>query len=170
MTKRKMAEERQVAFAALSPLLEETLRLGGTAELTATGNSMRPMMLHRRSKIRLAALTAEPKRGDVLLYRRRDGHYVLHRLIEAGDTLTMCGDAQWHPEPGIERSQVLAILEAFSRKGKRWVSCDAGHYRAYWRFWLAIRPLRRLVFGGSRRLLRELKRLFGSRGLRKEHT
>ena len=45
--------------------------------------------------------------------------------------------------------------ERFAR-GARWTKTDSALYGAYWRLWLAIRPLRRLVLGGTRRVLRML--------------
>lgn len=142
---------------SLSPLLEELLASGTVVELTATGGSMRPMLLHRISKVRLAPPSALQK-GDIPLYRRDNGVYVLHRIVDGeGESFTLCGDAQWRLEPGIRREQILAVVTHFCRRG-RWVSCTAPVYRLYWKLWLFLRPVRRLIFGGGRRLAEKLKR------------
>ncbi len=147
-------------MASLSPILEEILASGGTVELTVTGRSMSPMLKDRVSRVRLAA-PKELKRGDIPLYRRKSGAYVLHRITDTeGDTFTLCGDRQWHLERGIEASQILAVVTDFNRSG-RWRSCEAPLYRFYVGIWLAVRPLRRLVFGGGRRVLRKLKEIGG---------
>jgi len=39
---------REIQMNSLSPLIEEILSSGGTAEITVTGNSMYPMLKHRR--------------------------------------------------------------------------------------------------------------------------
>lgn len=144
-----------VPMAALTPLMEEILARGGSVELTVTGGSMEPMLHDRKSRVRLAPPRAL-QRGDLPLYRRDGGAYVLHRVIAVEpDGYTCCGDAQWTPERGIRPEQIIAVTERFAR-GARWTKTDSALYGAYWRLWLAIRPLRRLVLGGTRHVLRML--------------
>lgn len=146
---------REIGMVSLSPLIEEILASGGTAEITVTGNSMYPMLKHRKSQVRLAAAKTIGV-GDLPLYRRDNGSYILHRIIDIdGDTYVCCGDHQWHPEHGIRPDQIIAVVTDFKR-GAHWVSCQQLGYRCYWRLWRAIRPLRRLVFGGFRRIRRWL--------------
>ena len=155
----KNVQNLDVSMAVLDPLMQEVLTAGGTVDLTTTGNSMRPMLLHRVSKVRLAA-PRPLRRGDIPLYRRDNGTYVLHRVMALeGERYTLCGDHQWHPEPGIRQDQVLAVVTDFCRRS-RWVSCVAPGYRLYWKIWVAIRPLRRLVIGGMRRIARRLRGIF----------
>ncbi len=138
---------------SLVPVLLETLHEGKTAELITTGTSMQPMLLHRISRVRLTA-PGELKRGDVILYRRTDGHYVLHRVVQVTDAhIVCCGDDQWHLEKGLQPGQILARVSAFARRDK-WTGCESIGYGIYWRFWLLIRPLRHLVIGGFRRLFK----------------
>lgn len=131
-------------MASLSPLMEEILSHGGSVELTVTGNSMFPMLRHRVSRVRLA-----PPRpllvGDLPLYRRDNGKYVLHRIVAVENGLyTCCGDNQWQLETGLRQDQILAVMTDFQRK-TRWVSAQNAAYTAYWRFWLAILPLRKFT-------------------------
>ena len=152
-------KKKDISMNCLTPLMEEVLRSGGTVELTTTGNSMRPMLLHRVSKVRLAP-PGELKRGDIPLYRRDTGAYVLHRIVGwDGATYTLCGDNQWQLETGIRPDQILAVTEAFCRRD-RWVSCGNGLYGTYWRFWVMIRPVRRLIIGGGRRLKKMAAEIF----------
>ena len=140
-------------MASLSPIVEEILAAGSSVELTVTGNSMKPMLLHKKSRVRLQP-SHTLQVGDLPLYRRDNGHYVLHRVVELVDgNYVCCGDNQWHLERGIRQDQILAVVSDFSRKD-RWVSVENRAYRAYWRIWVAIRPVRRLVFGGFRRIRR----------------
>ena len=142
---------------ALSPLMEEILGRGESFELTVTGGSMRPMLLHRISRVRLAP-PRSLQRGDIPLYRRKNGMFVLHRVLEVTPGgYVLCGDAQWRREYGIGQEQIVAVATDFFRRS-RWVSCDAAGYRLYWRLWLWIFPLRRLVFGGLGRIKRTLRR------------
>lgn len=151
-------QKREVRMASLSPIMEEILSNGGTVELTVTGNSMYPMLRHRVSRVRLRRAEALAV-GDLPLYRRENGAFVLHRVVaREGETFTCCGDNQWVLEPGIRQEQIVAVMTHFAR-GKRWVSAQSRTYRGYWRFWVWLRPLRRLVFGGLRRSKAALSRL-----------
>ena len=148
-------QTREVGMVDLSPLIEEILRGGGTVELTVTGNSMWPMLHHKVSRVRLAPI-GELKKGDLPLYRRQNGAYVLHRIlaVEPDGSYTCCGDNQWHVERGLQRAQMVAVVTDFSRRGEQWVSGNSGLYRLYTRLWMAVRPIRRLIFGGWKRIKR----------------
>lgn len=138
-------------MASLSPVIQEIVQAGGTAEIIVTGNSMYPMLIDHVSQVRLC----EPGNlcvGDIPLYCRDNGVFVLHRIVRCeGDVYTCCGDNQWRAETGIRRDQISAVVTAFKRK-KKWHSCQTGRYALYVKVWIAIRPLRRLLFGGWRRV------------------
>lgn len=149
-------QTHSVPMSALSPLMGEILASGGDVVLTVTGHSMEPMLHDRVSRVRLTAPRAL-KRGDLPLYKRADGSFVLHRVTSVdADSVTCCGDAQWTLERGIPHARIVAVTQAFDRRSGRWVPADSALYGAYWRFWLAIRPLRHLAIGGLRRVKRLL--------------
>lgn len=138
-------------MAELSPLIEEIIKSGGAAEITVTGSSMSPMLKDRKSNVRLSS-AREIKNGDIPLYRRENGSYILHRIVgEENGTYTCCGDAQWRLEKGISKDQIIAMVTHFNRSNK-WIPCTSAWYRCYWKLWVLIRPLRRIVFGGLRRI------------------
>ena len=115
--------------------------------LVITGNSMSPFQIHGRDTVYLSRLTRPVRRGDMLLYRRENGSYVLHRVYRASpESLTMIGDAQTVLEPGIRREQVIAIVTRVERKGKQ-----LGPGSFWWGFfekiWIRIIPLRRGICG-----------------------
>ena len=156
-------ETHSVPMSALTPLMEEILTSGGTVELTVTGRSMEPMLHDGVSRVRLAA-PRKLRRGDLPLYRRADGSYVLHRITAMGaDGVTCCGDAQWTLERGILPENILAVTKAFDRGDGRWMSVDSVRYGVYWRVWLALRPLRHLTVGGARRIKRLLRGAEGAK-------
>ena len=142
------------------PLILERLAAGEDVQFTPRGTSMRPMIHGGRDHVVLSPVKGELKKHDLPLYRRDDGHYVLHRIVKAGETYTMVGDNQYKREPGIRRDQILAVVTAFVRNGKRYSVEDRG-YRAYCLFWYYSRPFRRCFAAVKWRV----KRLFG-----KNHT
>ena len=113
--------------------------------LTITGNSMSPFLIHGRDTVYLSRLTRPARRGDVLLYRRDNGSYVLHRVYAVTqEGCTMVGDAQTELEPGIRPNQIIAIVTRVTRKGKE---LKPGTF--WWNFfgtiWLRFLPFRRPI-------------------------
>lgn len=146
-----LRRSRMASMAELTPLMREILSQGGSVELTTTGSSMRPMLWHRKSRVRLAGAEGL-KRGDVPLYQRDSGAYVLHRVVRVEpEGCTMCGDGQWSLERNIRPEQVIAVMTHFTWRG-RWISRENPAYGCYWRLWLALRPMRRYLFGAAVRL------------------
>ncbi len=135
--------EHAVPFAELMPLIEDSLRQGLRVTLTVSGRSMRPLFSHKRDSVILSACDPYSlKRGDVPLYRRDDGQYVLHRIVRVSENgYTLTGDAQWELETDLPKDHVLAVMTGFVRKGKT-VDCDNFGYRVYVALWLWLLPLR----------------------------
>lgn len=146
-----------VSIQELGPIIAQTVKAGGTAELTVTGRSMRPLLLDRVSCVRLTDI-GTPKIGDVVLYRRDNRQYVLHRIVKCCEdgTYTMCGDGQTEIEPGLHRAQMIAVVQSFARR-RKWRNCDHVLYRLWWHLRIAHRPLRRFIRRGMRFLKRRLR-------------
>ena len=103
-------------------LREQLLSLLDVTEqvpLVISGSSMYPFLYHRRDTVYLSRVTGPLKVGDMILYRRPSGQYVLHRVIRVGQgKYDLLGDRQTVIEPGIPESRVLAIVTAVRRDGK----------------------------------------------------
>jgi hypothetical protein len=128
----------------LVPLLSEVIESGGELRLSPRGTSMLPLLREGRDSVALVAPT-EVTKGDICLYRRASGQYVLHRLMrfEEGEPV-FCGDNQLAFEHGVKREEILARVSAVYR-GERRVSVDSFFYRLY-RFFHCLMPLRHLAF------------------------
>ena len=145
----------------LVPLLLLQMEQGGTAALTVTGSSMVPMLYNRKDTVFLQLPPAgRLPAGTVALYQRDTGMYVLHRLMKPlkNGGYLCCGDNQWQTEV-IRADQVIAVVSAFERTGKR-ICLDHKGYRAYVAIWSFLLPVR-LPILAVRRLLGKLRRLFG---------
>lgn len=188
MSKKDTSRFIGVPLDDLAPILTECMEQGQEVVFTVTGNSMSPFLRNKKDQVVLTAcdpMALQP--GDVPLYRRRSGKYVLHRLVERDDGVTrtrygeteplpsrcdslhytMLGDAQWVEEPGIAPDQIVAVATAFISRGKRW-ECNSDAYRANrlrWHRLLWLRPLlvrgyhlpRHIRYGIPYRLRRWLK-------------
>lgn len=148
----------QVAMTELLPMIEESFRQGMTVTLGVTGNSMFPLFRHNRDSAILSPCDPHTlRRGDVPLYRRLDGRFILHRVIKAErDTYTLAGDAQHELERDLPKECVLAVMTGFIRKGKT-VSCRHPLYRVYSTVWMWLLPLRPFIFRVGSRLRRWMR-------------
>ncbi len=83
---------------------------------------------------------------DLPLYRRKDGSYVLHRVVNFGGdgSYTMCGDNQFAVEKGITDDDIVGVVTAFYRKGKPY-TVNSMKYRAYLEFMFYSKPLRKVI-------------------------
>ena len=155
------AQSKNVSLAEMYPLICEVLDAGGTFSLTITGTSMYPFILGGRDQVTLSKLTRPLKKNDLPLYRRRDGAFVLHRVVhvEQDGTYTMCGDHQNQLERGIRPEQMIALATAFVRKGHRLTERNVG-YRIYRTVWTWVLPIRPLFFELDSRCRRAVRRLF----------
>lgn len=115
----------------------------GTAPLRVTGSSMHPTFRHRRDTVMLRSFEGSLKKGDVVLFCREDGSYILHRAITTpdGESFLCVGDNQCHAEK-VLLSQVVAVVESFQR-GKKQVSEHNRLYRLYVWMLVALFPIRR---------------------------
>ena len=115
--------------------------------LVISGDSMDPFLVHGRDTVYLSKVCRPIKRGDMILYRRASGQYILHRVYEAkDDTLTLIGDGQVQLEPGIRREQVLALVSAVRRKDKL-LKPGSFLWDFYEKVWIRVIRLRPRIFG-----------------------
>ena len=143
---------------SLSELLMLQIRDGGRARLTVTGYSMMPMLRNRMDTVELIADTGRRNKGDIVLYHRENGQYVLHRIVgESPRGYICCGDNQAVKEP-VAPEQVVAVVDGFVRSGKKY-SLDHVGYRIYTAVWVEGFPLRRFYIAVRRRLGRLRRRI-----------
>ena len=144
---------------SLVELISLQMEEGGQASLTVTGNSMYPMLYGRKDTVTLIPTKGSHKKGDILLYRRESGQYVLHRVIALTESGYICsGDNQVMREP-VRQEQVFAVVDGFTRKGKAYsLQCTA--YRIYSFLCVELFPLRKCYLSLRRQLGRLYRRLF----------
>ena len=138
--------EHQQKSLPTAQLLEEYRALLDTVEtlpLGITGSSMGPFLVPGRDSVLLEKPKRPLRRGDIVLYRRESGEYILHRVCRCcrDGSFCMIGDAQRIVEPGIRPEQVLAVVHSARRKGRY-----QGPGRFWWEFfarvWIRVIPCR----------------------------
>ena len=138
------------------PLILEGLALGNSVRFSPRGTSMLPMLRQGKDSVILSPLPDKLKKYDLPLYRRDDGHYVLHRIVGVGETYTCMGDNQFLPEAGLRQEQMIAVVTAFCR-GNRQIPVTSRGYRLYCRVWHHSRRLRHWIYRAARWLWRRIK-------------
>ena len=146
-----------IPMEELAQLLQLQMSSGGLARLVVTGNSMYPTLRHQKDAVFLSPVTAPLKKGDLILYKRADGQYILHRIVTKpkNGAFICSGDNQWEPE-SVEESQVLAVVEQMIRRGKRHNTQKLG-YRLWVSCWVFLFPVRRPLLK-LRRFLGKIRR------------
>lgn len=138
------------------PVIRAQLAAGKRVRFSPRGTSMLPMLRQGIDEVELSALPEQLRKYDLPLYRRSGGQYVLHRIVEAGECYTCVGDNQFALETGLTRDQMIAVVTAFYRNGRKW-KVSSPLYRAYCRLWHVSRPLRLLWRRGTGWLGRHLR-------------
>ena len=134
----------------LIQIVQLQLSQNGCASLSVTGSSMWPMLRHMQDRVLIAPVKAL-KRGDIILYRRDNGQYVLHRILKKKDSYVLCaGDNQLEKER-VENSWVIASVTEFYRGGKRYSVTGKG-YRLYQNLWIMLFPVRRVLLWTVKKL------------------
>ena len=107
-----------VKMAAYEPVIREVLDSGGEFSIRPHGTSMLPMLSDGGDTVILRKKS--PEVGDVVFYKRDSGEYVMHRLIKKRkDGYMMRGDNQIMNEYGVRDDNIIAVIIAFVKDGKR---------------------------------------------------
>lgn len=157
-----LAEETmKVKLEELWPVMSEQLEAGGSVCFGPKGISMLPMLRQGIDSVVLKKAPKKLNKYDLPLYRRPDGHFVLHRVIGIKkDGYAMRGDNQIITEHGVQHDWVLAIVMGFYR-GKEYVDIENSDYQRYCKARVkhqsrraAIYNVKRLIKGAIRRIVR----------------
>ncbi len=129
----------------LIPSLLELLEETDNVPLVISGSSMTPFLVHHRDTVYLSKIQRSLKRGDMILYRRTNGKYILHRIYRTEpNSFTLVGDAQTALERGISPDQVLAVVNAVHRKGKL-LKPGSFWWEFFRRVWIRLVPFRPVI-------------------------
>lgn len=148
-----MSLNKETTLDAVMDIIIEKLDSGGTVTFTPNGTSMLPMLRDGQDIVVLKKPEGRLHLFDIPLYRRKSGQYVLHRVIDfcRDGSYVLCGDNQFKKEKGIRDDQVIAVVIAFSRKGKVY-SSETIRYRIYVNFWYYTRIFRHAFRSAKYRL------------------
>ena len=148
--------EREFRLDDVMPLIKEKLASGREVTFSPRGTSMLPFLKEGRDSITLKAPPAKLKKYDIPLYQRKNGQYILHRVVRVGETYTCVGDNQFALEKGVEHSQIIGVCTAVQRNGKSNKSINSPLWRVYAVIWHYTRFPRHVFVA----VLRRIKKIF----------
>lgn len=126
---------------AILPLLED----GKSVKIKPTGGSMVPFITGDRDMVEIKAVSPNLKRGDIVLYRRDNSKYVLHRIYDVKDDgYYMLGDSQRVIEGPIRAEQIVAQCRYYYKKGKS-KDNDSWDMKLKYALWFRLRPVRGIL-------------------------
>lgn len=119
---------------------------GRTVSLTVTGGSMTPFLAGGRDRVFLSPVTAPLRKGNVVMYTRPNGQYILHRIVRVREcsVFDIAGDAQTEIECGVRREQIFAKVTSIERKGKR-ISPPSFFWFFFAHIWIRLIPARKKI-------------------------
>ncbi len=146
------------SITELAPYIIQSLNEGKAVKLTVTGNSMYPLFRSDKDNVTIEK-TSSFKKYDIVLYKRQNGQYVLHRIIcKKGDSFVFAGDNETVKEYDISSFDCIAKVTSFERSGKAF-STSAFWYKVYCLIWVRFFPLRRILGRALRVFAKLLYRL-----------
>ena len=148
--------EREFRLDDVMPLIKEKLASGHEVTFSPRGTSMLPFLKEGRDSITLKAPPAKLKKYDIPLYQRKNGQYILHRVVRVGETYTCVGDNQFALEKGVEHSQIIGVCTTVQRNGKPNKSINSPLWRVYAVIWNYTRFPRHVFVA----VLRRIKKIF----------
>ena len=100
--------------------LISVLKEGREVPLLVVGHSMEPFLVHERDTVLLSPVDRMLKKGDIALFKRKDGQYILHRRYKIKDNdFYFVGDNQnlCDVEGPIRKEQICALVHRAKRHG-----------------------------------------------------
>jgi len=117
--------------------LEEVLVKDGVLYYSNVGDSMLPLIKEGLSILEIKSISKKPQKYDIVLYKRNNGQYVLHRILKVRkNDYVMCGDNRWTKEKGIVDNQIIGILTKVINGEKITITnMNDKSYRIYSHLW-----------------------------------
>ncbi len=139
---------------------------GLTAPVTIelAGESMRPLIRKKKDSVTIEHLNRQLKKGDIVLFMRNDGVYVVHRVYKTnGDKIITIGDNCVEFDKPVSASSVMGIAVRFERNGKTF-NLDSSLFRLYGILRMSTRPIRFFLLKLLRLSVKIFKRTVGKYG------
>lgn len=150
-----MNDFNDMGLAELWPIMKEQIDAGKSVRFKPGGRSMLPLVRPGMDTVLIKKAPEKLKRFDVPLYRRNNGQFVLHRVLNVKNgKYTMRGDNQNIIEREVTPEQILAIAEGVF-KNDVYIPFSGVKYKTY----CYLRDFRQKLSRVKRVVKREIKKI-----------
>ena len=113
-------QEMNVSLSEMYPIICEQLQCGGKVRFKPHGTSMLPTLRQGIDEVELTHPDRKLKKYDIAFYRRKNGQFVLHRILgkKSDGSYIIRGDHQFEYEYGICDEDIIAVCSGIYRNGK----------------------------------------------------
>ena len=139
------------------PSIMQSLSNNGEVVFTVAGNSMRPLLTHGRDSVTLVK-PAFLKKYDMVLFTRKDGSPVLHRIISENNCVYLIRGDNCYYDEFVKREDIIALVKCFVKSGKEkttrsfsykmycFLRCNTVSFLFRKHIWIRIKSLLRKIF------------------------
>ena len=109
----------KVKLETLLPFIEEAFERNQKFKIPITGTSMNPLLYQGRDFVFIEKPGRPLEIGDIPLYRRDDGAFVLHRIVGKDvKGYILSGDNQFLLEYGITDEHIIGVVTSMCIDGR----------------------------------------------------
>lgn len=127
--------------------LEREILSGNPVVTFTCGDSMEPLLYHQNTRVVIQKANGKLKKGDLPVYRRPSGQFVMHRIIRVEDSCYYTrGDNRFGAER-VPEEWILGVVTEIYRKNSHILVTD-WRYRLYVTIWNLIYPIRYVFYRG----------------------
>ena len=137
---------------------------------TPSGNSMRPFIKGGLDVVTVVPLEAPPRLFDAVLYYRKNGEHVIHRIVcKRRDGYLIRGDNCYYTEK-VSAENVIGVVHTVLRGARTINARTDGTYRFSIAVWHIIYPVRFIVHGAVRCFVKLKRKMFGGKHKHEKNT
>lgn len=130
--------KKRFPLAEYEKVIKMAIKDGGSFRLYPRGTSMLPLLREGIDSVVLTEAEEVVKKYDVLLYKRDNGQYVMHRVIGINSCgYVLCGDNCCVKESGITKRHIIAVVKGIYRANS-YIPVTDIRYRLYTRIWCGV--------------------------------
>ncbi|MBR6737667.1 MAG: S24/S26 family peptidase [Clostridia bacterium] len=139
---------------------ESVLTKNGYVVTDFRGTSMNPLLKEGRDRVFIVKPTSKLKKGDIALYVRPSGGYILHRVYKVmPSSYAMLGDSHFTVEYGVPFNAVIGVLQGYY-KGEKYIDVNKSFsYKVYKFLWCSSLSGRKFC-NFFRKIYLKIKRIF----------
>lgn len=142
----------------MEPVIRKVLAEGGVFPFYPKGTSMEPAIHQGTDQVLLKALPEKLKKYQIILYKRKNGAFVLHRIVRVRkDSVTMRGDNQFYTEAGIKREKMIGMVCGL-KTPKGDIDTESISFWLKSAIWVESAAIRRILLAVKRRISKIIKR------------